>query len=176
MGKAIRDTTTNRQLAVAWDEAIKAEEERKRIGYWKGKLAAKESGCPDGNEVDNRKRKGTPKMKFPRGYAREEVDDDEGANLFLPRCGDSVPRIKHEFNDPTPLENIDASYEGTCPPSPWLGTASSKRRKVDMNGRSSSQMPPARKDQNPASNSASTPLSSFQSTRSQSPTMDRENK
>lgn len=146
MGKAIRESTTNPLIAKAWDEAIFFKDKPIDIGYWKRRLAAKEKArvsasgekggmLPEGQQLENRKRKGTPKFRFPPGYAREKVDDDEGGDLFIPLADDAAnPKMKNEFSDSLSSAEIDALYEDPDPPYPRRAEAN-KRKKLDVAGR-----------------------------------------
>lgn len=145
MGEAIRESTDNPLLAKACCEAIQYLESKKGTKYWKDRLSAKErarlraaenpGGLYEGKQSESRKRKGTPRFKFPPGYAREEADDDEGGDIFLSLAEDkNGPKIKNEFSDSTPLTGIEPLHEEPDRLYPRRAE-SSKRNKLDLAGR-----------------------------------------
>ena len=82
MGLAIQMTTTNIALAIAWKQAIKAEEESRDIEYWKAQLVAQKSNqsrndSKSRKSVDNRKRKGMTNFSMPGKSAMMNFSDDE---------------------------------------------------------------------------------------------------
>ena len=87
----------------------------------------------------NRKRKGTPSFKIPLGYVREEVDDNEGADTFL-QCGSDIkPKIKKESSDSISSSELVTLYnKDTIPYSPYTAP-SSKRSRLNLSGRCSTQ-------------------------------------
>lgn len=83
-----------------------------------------------------RKRTGMA-FKYPPGYTKEEVDEEESDNLFL-RPG-AEPKIKNEFSDSSSSAEIDALYDDPDPPIPVRGGQQSKRSKADTTGRFSTR-------------------------------------
>ena len=144
-GTVIQESTTNKLLAKAWEEAMKCEKEGKGIAYWRNMLASKKvkeeaQSCADGTTLErlpeNRKRKGTPKCKLPPGYDREDsVDDDEGADTFL-RQNDNEPKIKNEFSDSPDSDLLETNIFGEGHTSPHRNAASefNKRTRLDSAG------------------------------------------
>lgn len=102
------------------------------LDFWKRELAKKSKKVSrEVNEPANRKRKGTPTFKYPPGYTRESVDDDEGADIFLPPADSAGQKIKKEFGDGMTPAEIDEMYEDSDPPFPRRTVESSKRSKLN---------------------------------------------
>ena len=137
IGEVIRVSTTNPLLAEAWREAMQYQETDNVLSYFKGRLRQQrperfQSKAPPATAPEKRKRKGTPKFKFPPGYRREEADDEESSDLFVQEENNSTPKIKQEFSDSTSAE-IEGLYEDTditTQPEPV-----SKRSKTNLAGR-----------------------------------------
>ena len=133
IGEVIRVSTTNPLLAEASREAMQYHV----LSYFKGRLRQQrperfQSKAPTATAPEKRKRKGIPKFKFPPGYRREEVDDEESSGLFVQEENNSTPKIKQEFSDSTSAE-MEGLYEDadiTTQPEPV-----SKRSKTNLAGR-----------------------------------------
>ena len=87
---------------------MKYQETGKILSYFKGRLRQQrserfQSKAPTATASEKCKHKGTLKFKSPRGYRREEVDDEENK---------STPKIKQEFSDSTSAE-MEGLYEDT---------------------------------------------------------------
>ena len=150
MGRAIRDSTANRLLAKAWMEYIcqyKGDKifEWKDLDHWKATLRAqllnknppggvKKERLPVGGMPEGRKRKGTPKFKYPPGYHNEELDDEESDDLFLPKENTAGPKIKRESHNSISSEEMNALYDDPDPPYP-TSSQPSKRSKLNLSGR-----------------------------------------
>lgn len=149
MGRAIRDSTSNPLLAKAWMEYISQYRgdkivEWKCINHWKARLHAqrldkttpggvKKEGLTAGKMPEGRKRKGTPKFRYPPEYRNEESDDEESDDLFL-KGNTAGPKIKRESNNSISSEEMDALYGDPDPVYP-RSSQSSKRSKLDLSGR-----------------------------------------
>jgi len=135
MGLILKETTTSKSLATAWEEAIVSEKNGKGIDHWKRKLAAKH-GIDDGKSPESRKRKGTPDFKLPPAYTREEpVDDEEGAYAFLPAWTNTEPKIKNEFHTTTGLDQKGELFKDHDSPNAGYAAQLNKRSKLDIAGR-----------------------------------------
>lgn len=119
--------------------------EWKDLDYWKARLRAqllnkstpggtKKERVPVGIMPEGRKRKGTPKFKYPPGYHNEELDDEESEDLFLPKENTAGPKIKRESDNSMSSEEMNALYDDPDPPHP-TPSQSSKRSKLDLSGR-----------------------------------------
>ena len=146
MGEVIRETTSNQKLAKAWSDAIRNEKANRNIDYWKQRLASQQlsrTGMHEsigGNTLANRKRKGTPNFKIPPGYAREEVDDDEGADTFLQPQSDAVPIFKKESSDSMSSSELDALCDEDAVPHSPHTAPSNQRRRLNLTGRCSMRL------------------------------------
>lgn len=150
MGRAIRDSTRNPLLAKAWTEYIgqyKGDKilDWKDLDHWKTRLYAQrrdkntaggvnKERLPADSMSEGRKRKGTPRFKYPSGYCNEELDDEESEHLFIPKENTTGPKIKQEPYNSISSEEMDALYGGPDPP--WLTSSQpNKRSKLDLFGR-----------------------------------------
>lgn len=160
--RTILETTENTTLALAWRDYEHHFRDEDPLDYCKdhfrqqqlGKAESKNtragSKAPPsfkmpptfkmpaaGKMPEKRKRKGTPTPKYPPGYIRDEVDDEESEDLFL-RPG-AEPTIKNEFSNSSSSAEADAMFDDLDPPIPVRGGQQSKRSKTDMSGRFSTR-------------------------------------
>ena len=143
IGEVIRVSTTNPEFAEAWREAIQHIGKEAALSYFKDRLRQQrserfKSKVPAQTTPEKRKRKGTPKFKFPPGYRREEVDDEESNHLFLQEII-AHPKIKRKLSDLTPSAEMEALYEDTD--AITLPEPASKRSKMTIAGRFASMHP-----------------------------------
>lgn len=161
LGAAIGASTDNAELARAWKDAgerYKDDEPlehcrrqlrwQQQAGREKSHQADRDAAPPgsfsgwnpsnwkDANgkpckAPEKRKRKESPEFKYPPGYAREDVDDEESAELFS-RPGE--PNIKREHSASNSSAEVDALYDEPDPPVSLHGGQGFKRSKTDAGG------------------------------------------
>ena len=129
-----RDIATSSKLAQAWDQAIEQ--------YWKQDLCDLKNGLYAQHDVvtpsqtlrdklpEKRKRKSTPNLKYPPGYGREELDDDE-SHLFACTSENATSSIKKEFVDSTSMTEDGGLYEDSESPVHSRTTQPSKRHRLN---------------------------------------------
>lgn len=147
LGKAIYASTQNPVLKQAWKDASEHSKDgleycklrirQQDLGRAESKVSSIESkAAPKFKVPEKRKRKGTPTFKYPPGYAREDVDDEESEDLFL-KPGE--PKIKTENSKSMSSAEMDALCDEPDPPFGLSEGQQSKRSKTDTTGRFSTR-------------------------------------
>ncbi|KAK4693831.1 hypothetical protein P7C71_g3633, partial [Lecanoromycetidae sp. Uapishka_2] len=125
IGQVIQDSATNPMLAQAWKVANKHYGDSDPLEYCKSQLRQKNPGSIESKATEirskakanlkmpeKRKHKGMPAFKYPLGYTREEVDDEESSEFL--KAG-AEPKIKNEFSDSNSSADIDSMYDDHDP-------------------------------------------------------------